>query len=85
MDCSLRTTNNNCPLVVWLRSIYYISFVSFWNILLVMSMQCYLPFQSIYITAMDREIDNSNSAQTTTSLLTGHKFLEVRPFSFPNS
>ena len=27
---------------------------------------------------MDREIDNSNSAQTTTSLLTGHKFLEVR-------
>ena len=50
-----------------------------------MSMQCYLPFQSIYITAMDREIDNSNSAQTTTSLLTGHKFLEVRPFSFPNS
>jgi hypothetical protein len=29
------------------------------------------------MTAMDREIDNSNSAQSTTSLLTGHKFLEV--------
>ena len=40
-------------------------------------LQCYLPFQSIYITAIDREIDNSNSALTTSSLLMGHKFLEV--------
>lgn len=39
--------------------------------------ESYLPFQSVYITAMDREIDNSNSAQTTCSLLTGHKFIEV--------
>ena len=38
--------------------------------------QCYLPFQSIYITAMDREMESSNSIQSTTSLLTGHKFLE---------
>ena len=47
------------------------------HLLLFSFSQCYLPFQSIYMTAMDREIDNSNSAQSTTSLLTGHKFLEV--------
>ena len=39
--------------------------------------ESYLPFQSVYITAMDREIENSNSAQSTCSLLTGHKFIEV--------
>jgi len=38
--------------------------------------ESYLPFQSVYITAMDREIDNSNSAQSTCSMLTGHKFIE---------
>ena len=43
---------------------------------LTFGVQCYLPFQSIYMTAMDREMDNSNATQATSAVLLGHKFLE---------
>ncbi|XP_066995467.1 rho GTPase-activating protein 45 isoform X2 [Anabrus simplex] len=35
-----------------------------------------LPFQSIYCTALDQDMDNSNSSQVTCRLLLGSKFLE---------
>ncbi|KAJ9578077.1 hypothetical protein L9F63_025061, partial [Diploptera punctata] len=38
--------------------------------------ECHLPFQSIYCTALDHEMDNSNSYQITNSLLLGNKYLE---------
>ncbi|KAI1280750.1 Rho GTPase-activating protein 45 [Halotydeus destructor] len=36
----------------------------------------FLPFQAIYCTALDQDIENSNAALATSSLLLGHKFLE---------
>ncbi|XP_069693994.1 rho GTPase-activating protein 45-like isoform X2 [Periplaneta americana] len=38
--------------------------------------ECNLPFQSIYCTALDHDMDNSNSNQITCSLLLGKKFME---------
>jgi hypothetical protein len=40
--------------------------------------QCNLPFQSIYCTALDHDVENSNSNQITYGLLLGKKFVEVR-------
>ncbi|XP_065576671.1 rho GTPase-activating protein 45-like [Artemia franciscana] len=36
----------------------------------------HLAFQSIYITALDQEIDNATTTQATCALLSGHKFVE---------
>lgn len=42
----------------------------------VLKEESYLPFQSIYCTALDQDIDNSNATQTTCNLLQTHKFIE---------
>ncbi|XP_043189725.1 rho GTPase-activating protein 45-like isoform X3 [Amphibalanus amphitrite] len=36
----------------------------------------FLPFQSIYCTALDQDLENSANIQNTCSLLQGHKFIE---------
>ncbi|KDR15612.1 rho GTPase-activating protein 45-like isoform X2 [Zootermopsis nevadensis] len=38
--------------------------------------ECNLPFQSIYCTALDHDMENSKSNQITCSLLLGKKFIE---------
>ncbi|XP_023712982.1 rho GTPase-activating protein 45 isoform X3 [Cryptotermes secundus] len=39
--------------------------------------ECNLPFQSIYCTALDHDVENSNSSQITYGLLLGKKFVET--------
>ncbi|XP_037086813.1 rho GTPase-activating protein 29-like [Pollicipes pollicipes] len=36
----------------------------------------FLPFQSIYCTALDQDLENSATVQSTCALLQGHKFME---------
>ncbi|GFG31850.1 hypothetical protein Cfor_02658 [Coptotermes formosanus] len=38
--------------------------------------ECHLPFQSIYCTALDHDVESSTSNQMTCSLLLGKKFIE---------
>ncbi|CAG2118643.1 unnamed protein product, partial [Medioppia subpectinata] len=38
--------------------------------------ESFLPFQSIYSTAVEQDIENGNSCLATCSLLLGHKFVE---------
>ncbi|CAG2180214.1 unnamed protein product, partial [Oppiella nova] len=38
--------------------------------------ESFLPFQSIYCTAIDQDIENGNSSLATCALLLGHKFVE---------
>lgn len=38
--------------------------------------ESFLPFQSIYCTAIEQDIENGNSCLATCSLLLGHKFVE---------
>ncbi|XP_054157573.1 rho GTPase-activating protein 45-like [Oppia nitens] len=38
--------------------------------------ESFLPFQSIYLTAIDQDVENGNSSLATCSLLLGHKFVE---------
>ncbi|CAG0884330.1 unnamed protein product [Cyprideis torosa] len=39
--------------------------------------ESYLPFQSVYCTALDQDVENCANSQRTTNLIQGHKFLEV--------